>query len=40
MSSQTSGALIPHDSGESADVLGLKMIFRVTKEMTGGAYRC
>jgi quercetin dioxygenase-like cupin family protein len=38
MSSQTSGAVIPHDSGESVDVLGLKMIFRVTKEMTGGAY--
>jgi hypothetical protein len=38
MSSETSGGLIPHSSGESADVLGMKVIFRVTKEMTGGAY--
>ena len=38
MSNETRTGLIRRGSGESADVLGIKVIFVVTKEMSGGAF--
>ena len=38
MSTETRTGLIRRGSGESADVLGIRVIFLVTKEMSGGAF--
>jgi quercetin dioxygenase-like cupin family protein len=38
MASQTSSALVPHGAGEMTEIPGLRIISKVSKEMSGGAY--
>jgi quercetin dioxygenase-like cupin family protein len=38
MASQTSSALVPHGAGAVTDIPGIRIISKVSKEMSGGAY--
>ena len=38
MASQTSSALVPHGAGEMTEIPGIRIISKVSKEMSGGAY--